>query len=426
MSIRPTLTVEPQQALVDQPLVISASGFTPGDAVELQTTMADGYGVTWESKASYDVDANGSLELATQPAREAGDAAPDPMRPIWSMQPVDQPQPMVYRAPPDLADELVRFTISDQHGNSADATHTRVHLPPNVVRSEIDEAGVLGTLFVPGPHQRHPAIVVLSSSVGGANDRDAALYAAYGYTALALAYFNYKQLPPVLSHIPLEYFEKALRWLSGRDSVDPERIAITGRSRGGEVALLLGATFPQVRCVLAEVASGLIWEGYGIDETQPSPAWTHRGEALPFLPRHAYAALERQSSVGDNEWREQQFLAEAEVTAGELQECVIPVETINGAVLLISARDDQVWPSAILSQVAEQRLLRKRFPHRFEHASYRAAGHYGVAPYIPTTILNVTHPVTGETYGLGGTPGGNHQAGVDAWQRKLAFLDQEL
>ncbi|MEO0900275.1 MAG: acyl-CoA thioester hydrolase/BAAT C-terminal domain-containing protein, partial [Bacteroidota bacterium] len=35
---------------------------------------------------------------------------------------------------------------------------------------------------------------------------------------------------------------------------------------------------------------------------------------------------------------------------------VIPVEKIAGPILLLSGRDDQVWPSATMSDMMEERL----------------------------------------------------------------------
>ena len=50
-------------------------------------------------------------------------------------------------------------------------------------------------------------------------------------------------LPPTLSNIPLEYFETAIEWLQHQPRLDGGRIAVSGTSRGGELSLLLGATF---------------------------------------------------------------------------------------------------------------------------------------------------------------------------------------
>ena len=85
--------------------------------------------------------------------------------------------------------------------------------------------------------------------------RRAAHLAARGYAALALAYFGTEHLPPTLAEIPLEYFETALAWLARQPEVDPDRLGVAGVLRGGELALLLGATFPALRAVVADVPS---------------------------------------------------------------------------------------------------------------------------------------------------------------------------
>jgi pimeloyl-ACP methyl ester carboxylesterase len=53
----------------------------------------------------------------------------------------------------------------------------------------------------------------------------------------------------------------------------------------------------------------------------------------------------------------------------------IPVERVNGPVLLISGTDDQVWPSSTLADIAVRRL--RRYAHDFiiEHLRYEGAGH---------------------------------------------------
>jgi len=69
-------------------------------------------------------------------------------------------------------------------------------------------------------------VLVLSGSNGGVPVRPAAWLAAPGYAALALAYFRYEDLPPLLEAIPLEYFQRALAWMVKRPEIDPQRIAV--------------------------------------------------------------------------------------------------------------------------------------------------------------------------------------------------------
>src|SRR5690606_20354069 len=98
------------------------------------------------------------------------------------------------------------------------------------------------------------------------------------------AYFNYEALPKYLIEIPLEYFETAIAWLQAQPQIDGERIAVGGGSRGGELSLLLGATFPQLKAVVANVPSGLAWGGFSPDPADANkPAWTFRGKPVAFM-----------------------------------------------------------------------------------------------------------------------------------------------
>ena len=90
-------------------------------------------------------------------------------------------------------------------------------------------------------------MLVFGGSDGGLSGTlVAALLAAHGYPALALAYFNAPGLPAQLSDIPLEYFATALRWLRAQPQVDPRHVLTLGVSRGSEAALLLGAYYQRL------------------------------------------------------------------------------------------------------------------------------------------------------------------------------------
>src|SRR5262249_57017321 len=84
-----------------------------------------------------------------------------------------------------------------------------------VVRTPVREKGLVGTFFRPAGSGRHPGIVVFGGSGGGLREDPAALLAARGYAALALAYFNYEGVPKELVEIPLEDFGAALGGLAG-------------------------------------------------------------------------------------------------------------------------------------------------------------------------------------------------------------------
>jgi fermentation-respiration switch protein FrsA (DUF1100 family) len=106
----------------------------------------------------------------------------------------------------------------------------------------------------------------------------------------------------------------------------------------------------------------------------------------------------------------------------------IPVERINGPVLLISGTDDAVWPATVLSEYAVRRLRAHRHPHQVEHLVYEGAGHI-IGPPVPGLNFNVTHavhPIVGLDFSFGGTPEKNTAASLDSWPRIVTFLRQHF
>jgi pimeloyl-ACP methyl ester carboxylesterase len=105
-------------------------------------------------------------------------------------------------------------------------------------------------------------VLVLAGSEGGLHESTAALLASHGQALLALTYFRAPGLPRQLTGIPLEYFARAIAWLRTQPEADSDRILVVGHSRGGELALLLGATYPAaVNGVIALVPSSKVEAG---------------------------------------------------------------------------------------------------------------------------------------------------------------------
>ena len=99
----------------------------------------------------------------------------------------------------------------------------------------------------------------------------------------------------------------------------------------------------------------------------------------------------------------------------------IAVEKINGAVLLISGKDDQLWPSSVMGDMVIARLKEKKHRFKYEHLSYDKAGHAIGTPYNPTT-----RSTSGGTLVLGGTAENNALAQADSWPKVLRFLKENL
>jgi len=320
----------------------------------------------------------------------------------------------------------IEFVAEVDDATVARTTVERRYVADGVERIPVREEGMVGTLFVPPGAGPHPAVITLSGSGGGLSEGGAALYASHGYAGFALAYFNYEDLPQDLIEIPLEYFETAIRWLQRQPRLDGDRIAVSGASRGGELVLLLGATFPAVKAVIAYVPSGIVHGGIGRSGVRgASPAWTFRGEAIPYLQPRAERLSPEPPPPPKGEPipltpRFLRFLEDEE--AAERAE--IPVECINGPVLLISGKDDAMWPSERLAEIARRRLEEHHFPHSYRHLAYDGAGHMIGMPYTPTTVLASRHPLTGELFAYGGTPQAYAAARLDSWREVLKMLGE--
>jgi dienelactone hydrolase len=395
----PRLVANADTVALDEPFTITISALKPMQPV---TIRADGENGRWHSSVALQADQTGRVKV------------PDPMMLVWSAKGDRRPG----RAP-TAADPWIFSAEVDGLPVATDTVWRRA-VAPNVRVVRVRENGLVGDLYYPAGAERHPAVIVLGGSQGGIPGplAHAGGLASHGYVVFALGYFNAEGLPPFLKNIPLEYFGNAIERLKTDSLVDARRIGVLGTSRGGELALLLGATYPSLRAVVANVPSNVVWPG--LSDDGQTPAWTFEGKPLASVPALFGPADSLLSS-------RERFLKRMHDTRA-LRAAEIPVERINGPVLLFSAQDDQVWPSDIFAARVVERLKKKRFKHPVEHYSYADAGHLITRPYLPTTnIREITvHPVSHRKTMFGGTPEGQARANEDSWQKLLAFLDKYL
>ncbi|SRR5579884_4072127 len=416
------LRVTPSPVLVDEPLRVVVSGCRPGRPVTVRARMRDGLNRLWESHAVYEADHDGTVDVsATRPLSGTYDA-PDPRGLFWSMRLVEGQPSAGWGTAAPLDTHLVAESGA---GRPASLRVGRCFAGPGVSRTEVRDRGLVGTLFRPAAAAPRPAVIVVPGSGGGVPEGPAALLASHCFVGLALAYFRVEHLPPWLAEIPLEYFETAIRWLRSHGTVADRPVGVMGTSRGGELALLLGATFPDIAAVVGYVPSGVVWAAVpGGDRGGRRPAWTYRGEPVPFVSSHDPRQTDEPASP------EPLALTPVFLRALEDRPAVgaaeIPVERINGPVLVISGQDDQMWPSPVLAEIAMTRLARRghRFPYR--HLSYPGAGHIIGQPGLPATVSASVHPLSGRLMAYGGNPKDNAAAAADSWPKVLDFFRDAL
>lgn len=307
---------------------------------------------------------------------------------------------------------LAILALGFQAPSRAQPAETPPAAAPEPTVIEVRDNGLFAGLIVPAGHQgRGPAIIAAGGSEGGiiGADRLGRRLASEGYVVLALAYFAAEGQPAALIEVPLETFDKGLDYLRGRPEVDPTRIGMIGISKGAEAALLTASRRSEIRAVVAGVPSSVVWQGINqADWSQVKSSWSLGGQPMPFAPYVPNPA----GFAGIRDLYDRSLPADADAFA-------IPVEKINGDLMLVSAGQDGLWPSTPMSQRMTARLKAAGFRHRVEHVDYPDAGHGAVGgPVTPEQAAQLAR--------VGGTPEGNMAARADVWGKVLAFFDRAL
>jgi dienelactone hydrolase len=418
----PTIRVQPDNDLQDIPLSIRLSGFAAGQPVTVMAEMITREHFRWRSAATFVAGADGGVDVGTTAPVGGSYSGVSPMGLIWSMERIVWPE---WDAPTTSVrlPGTVAFRAEAENGEWAEATVIRALVGPGVTFKLLEEDGLRGAWYLPPGDGPHPAVIVLGGSDGGLPVRfGAPLLASHGYATLALAYFGLPGLPRGLVNIPLEYFGKAIAHVRAAIAPRNDFIAVHGTSRGGELALLLASLYADIRAVVAVVPSGVVVGAFGPSEPgdrRPRGAWTLAGKPVPDMGQNNRYANSR---VADPVQRFLNSMRDLDA----VERATIAVERIKGPVLMVSGRDDRIWPSFQLAEIARQRLEEHNHPWLFEHISYPDAGHRTVPPYAPTTATTIVHPLTGRAIAFGGTPKGQIEANVAYWRRTLDFLAEAV
>jgi dienelactone hydrolase len=410
----------PDACLVDDMLHIRVRGVQRGDRVAVRLFNAGAPGSIWLSEATF-VATGGEVDLSRESPISGSYEGADPMGLFWSRAPTDS-------ANVDAATDpmTVTFSATIQGGGSSAPHRLRRSFRASTVRHlDVREDGLVAKLFEPEDPGPHPALLVVGGS-GGAfqwSGETAALLASRGFVALAVSYFGMPGLPPTLDRIPIEYFGKALGWLQRYASVNAAHIGVVGVSRGGELALLLGATYPDLHAVVAYVPSAILWSAF---PSTGHGSWTWQGRELPFagnIPPQEFAKMLAEAGVRDETPEAFELcLRDASV----VEAATIHAECINGPVLIVTGQADGLWPCERLTSYALARMRARNFSHEVQHLCYAGAGHGIGWPNVATTVTRFKHPVSGDEIDLGGSASATAHASRDSWPRVLAFLRQSL
>ncbi|MCJ8167104.1 acetylxylan esterase [Pontibacter sp. E15-1] len=227
-------------------------------------------------------------------------------------------------------------------------------------------------LFV-GDSVNQPLIVAFGGSQGGNTwTEDYWLemrnkFVEKGYAVLSIGYFNTKNTPEKLDRISINAIYDTIKKVSRRPEINENRIALLGSSRGGELVLNIASRYKDINAVVALVPSNVSFPAQTL--TANTSAWTYNDKEIPYMkiPFKAFWA----SLQGDSQRISEIIIEEQEKTLNG----VIKVEKINGPILLLSAKNDELWPSGYMSNQIENRLRENNLKYYYENYLFDGKHH---------------------------------------------------
>lgn len=227
------------------------------------------------------------------------------------------------------------------------------------------ETGVVETLLYLGNSDNQPLIVAFGGAEGGIDwhrnhmkgKRDSLIQK--GYAILAIGYFNADGTPKNLDRISLDAISDTIMNIAKNPKIDGSKIALIGGSRGGELVLNLASRFEHFSAVIAMSTSNVTFPA--ITWSANTSSWTYKGEEVPYVP--APLKIIGPALKGDLFTAHKMMLEDEEAS----KKAEIEVENINGAILILSGKNDDQWPASEMADQLIQRLESKKFKHYKEH-----------------------------------------------------------
>uniref|UniRef100_A0A8C2MN30 Uncharacterized protein n=1 Tax=Cricetulus griseus TaxID=10029 RepID=A0A8C2MN30_CRIGR len=408
----PTVSLKPAgRSCWDEPLGISVHGLAPEQPVTLRAALRDEKGALFRAHARYRADDHGDLDLARAPALGGSFAGIEPMGLLWALEPERPLWRLIKR---DVwTPFVVELEVLDGHEPDggrllARAVHERHFMAPGVRRVPVREGRVRATLFLPPGNGPFPGIIDLFGIGGGLPEYRASLLAGKGFAVMALAYYNYDDLPKDMDIIHLEYFEEAVNYLLSHPQVKGPGIGLLGISRGGELCLSMASFLKGITA--AVIINGSLANVVG--------KLCYKDETLPPLRVNADRIRVTKDGLSDI----------SDVLScpieGPDQKSIIPVERSDTTFLLLVGQDDRNWKSEFYANEISKRL-EAHGKEKPQVICYPETGHYIEPPYFPWCKASL-HAYFGKPVVFGGEPRAHAMAQVDAWQKLQTFFHKHL
>ena len=242
-----------------------------------------------------------------------------------------------------------------------------------MIKTTVADNGFEGILLE-GNGSMDKVMIVMSGSNGGIKltKQAADFYHKKGIPALALALFATKGTQPYLDKVPIEYVESAIAWLKKQGY---KQIGIDGMSKGSEMALVAASMFSDISCVIVRVPSYFVSEGLIGSGKKKAPSgtscWSYKGQELAYAPYKTRNFNMLKMFVKEKEMHIISFNRDKDIAP----DSIIPIEKIKAPILILSSKNDSVWPSYKSGIYIENRLKEAGFSYEYKHVAYENMSH---------------------------------------------------
>ncbi|XP_066970708.1 acyl-coenzyme A thioesterase 1-like isoform X3 [Macrobrachium rosenbergii] len=408
------LSVNPLSCLHDEPVSIKVSGLKPGQDVTLHSSMKDVRNVHFMSYAHYRADGNGEVDVDVMESLGGEYEGVFPMGLFGSLAPAPNEYKYTRFFKRDVENpNIVTISVHDGHLSAetlcspeaskplSSVVNERHYMAPGVQRIPVRYGKVRGSLFLPPGDGPFPGVVDMFGTAGGLLEFRSAQLASRGFASLALAFFNYDDLPKGLEEFDIAYFEEAVEYLLKHEKVINQSVGVIGISKGGDLALSMATYIPEVKAAVA--INGC--------NANVQAEFKLSSRIIPGL----------QFDVSRAKF-ENEILDCFDVLDDSLSmpEAIIPVEEADANFLFLVGRDDRNWKSVEYADHAVNRLIRAG-KSNFEVHQYPGAGHLIEPPYSPFSRASF-HGLVRMPLLWGGRTVLHTKAQIHAWPTLLRFL----
>ena len=240
-----------------------------------------------------------------------------------------------------------------------------------------------------------------------------AMLASRGFATLALAVFNYEDLPKEGKEIHLDYFEEAIHFLLSQPNVIPDRCGSVVNSKSGDIGMYMAILFEEMKAMV----------GINAVTFPVNTKYYYRGKPYSEGINLSQEILKR--GKGGSSY------ADFSPLFSKTQ--MIPVETAGHDThfQLVFGDDDPFGLKACIKPFTER--MQRNNNNNFEIFLYKDAGHMIQQPYdamVPHALHQAKLPGWSTRQDIqlqwGGKPKGTCEAQVHLWQRMQDFFRKNI